>query len=140
MNEVLIIEDHPLVTGAIRKQIASAFPLVNATVCADVNTAKFFEVLLKVFNGERVFPPKDRASRFKNEMPRITKRQAQILQLVSRGLTSKQIGSRLFITKGTVNNHINAAMAALNICKRSHAAAKAIELGMIDPSAEFNDS
>jgi DNA-binding NarL/FixJ family response regulator len=89
----------------------------------------FSAALSKIFLGERVFPKA--APLPTSAVVRITRRQTEILGLVSSGYSSKQIALRLCLTEGTVNNHMNALMGVLNAATRSHAVAKAIELGLL---------
>lgn len=90
---------------------------------------EFSAGLAKVFDGERVFRLA-RATRAASAV-RITRRQAEVLDLVRRGYSSKQIAAHLGVAEGTVNNHMNAIMGVLDATSRSHAVAKAIELGLI---------
>jgi PAS domain S-box-containing protein len=62
----------------------------------------------------------------------ITKRELCILRLVVRGLTNQQIGRRLDLTAGTVRNHLGRIYPKLDVCDRTQAAVRAIELGLID--------
>jgi DNA-binding NarL/FixJ family response regulator len=61
----------------------------------------------------------------------LTRRQERLLDGVRRGLSSKQIAANCFLSEGSVNNCINSALRALNVTNRSHAVAKAIELGLL---------
>ncbi|WP_076999134.1 response regulator transcription factor [Variovorax sp. KK3] len=92
----------------------------------------FASALDQIFRGERCFAAAPPVDRMRDETTlRITRRQAQVLDLVRSGFSSKEIGRALGLSEGTVNNHINAAMAALNVKTRSHAVTKAIEGGML---------
>ena len=99
---------------------------------------EFAAALGKIFMGERCFASPPPGAHVKEESLRITRRQAQVLDLVRTGSSSKQIGRVLHLSEGTVNNHINAAMAALNVKTRSHAVAKAIESGMLSISLGYH--
>jgi DNA-binding NarL/FixJ family response regulator len=46
------------------------------------------------------------------EGPALTRREIEVLQLVSDGLSNKEIGTRLSITEGTVKNHVHNALEA----------------------------
>lgn len=50
---------------------------------------------------------------------RLTMRQIECARLVAEGLTSKEIARQLRLSPSTVDNHISAAMATLEIAKRS---------------------
>lgn len=54
---------------------------------------------------------------------RLSKRQIECLQLVGKGMTSKQIGRALDLAPSTVDNHIRAALERLRMDDRLEAAA-----------------
>jgi DNA-binding NarL/FixJ family response regulator len=56
----------------------------------------------------------------------LTRREAEILQLIATGLSNKEIASRLTITEGTVKNHVHHALEKLHLTNRVQAAAYAI--------------
>jgi two-component system response regulator DesR len=92
--------------------------------------AEFVSSIKCIMDGHATFARSQRA--VSSTSIRLTRRQTQILDLVRRGLHSKEIASKLFLSEGTVNNHIAAATKMLNATGRGHAVAKAIELGLID--------
>ena len=98
----------------------------------------FTKALDRIFKGERVFPPPINGHREIVEAIRLTRRQAEVLNLVRTGLSSKQIATVLGLSEGTVNNHINAMLTALEVGTRSHAVTKAIELGLLSVAAPTN--
>jgi DNA-binding NarL/FixJ family response regulator len=61
----------------------------------------------------------------------LTRRQVQILQLVSEGLENSQIGDRLFLSKETVKCHLYKAYQVLDARSRTDAAVKAYAAGVI---------
>ncbi len=62
-------------------------------------------------------------------MASITRRELEILQLVADGLTNKEIGKKLFITEGTVKNHVHNALEKLRVENRVQAAAYIVRQG-----------
>jgi DNA-binding NarL/FixJ family response regulator len=62
--------------------------------------------------------------------PLLTRREIQIMQLVSTGLSNKEIGSRLSITEGTVKNHVHNALEKLQLENRIQAAAYVVRHGL----------
>jgi two-component system nitrate/nitrite response regulator NarL len=62
--------------------------------------------------------------------PVLTRREIEILQLVSEGLSNKEIGTRLTITEGTVKNHVHNALEKLHLENRIQAAAYVVRQGM----------
>ena len=49
----------------------------------------------------------------------ITKRQYDVLQLMAKGYSNKQIATSLFLTEHTVKSHISALFTAMNACNRT---------------------
>ena len=62
--------------------------------------------------------------------PGLTRRELEILQLVSDGLSNKEIGVRLSITEGTVKNHVHNALEKLQLDNRIQAAAYVVRQGL----------
>jgi DNA-binding NarL/FixJ family response regulator len=83
--------------------------------------------------GVGTFPPSLPAPR--RTGVRLTTRQLEILEGIQRGLSSKQVATRMHLAEGTVNNQVAALMQLLEAESRSHAVAKAISLGLLDPSS-----
>lgn len=55
----------------------------------------------------------------------LTEREQQVLQLIARGLTNRQISSHLSISEATAENHIHHIYTKLGISNRSQAVAYA---------------
>ena len=62
--------------------------------------------------------------------PSITPRELEILQLVAEGMSNKEIGKRLYITEGTVKNHVHNALEKLHMKNRIQAAAYITRQGL----------
>ena len=58
-------------------------------------------------------------------------RELEVLALVAEGLSNREIGERLFITPGTVKNHVSDILAKLNVRDRTQATLQAQELGLL---------
>ncbi len=65
-----------------------------------------------------------------------TQRQLQVLRLVARGLSNKQIGERLFVSERTVKAYLSSVFEKLQVNKRSAAVATALRLGLIDAARD----
>jgi two-component system NarL family response regulator len=61
----------------------------------------------------------------------LTVREIEVLQMVARGLTNKEIGNALDISENTVRNHVNSIIEKLDVSDRTEAATTAIERGII---------
>lgn len=82
-----------------------------------------------IFRGERLFPGPPRNS--PDSLFSLTTRQLEVLGLVALGLSTKQAAAQLGLAIGTVENHMKAIRISLDVHSRSHAVAKAIEMGML---------
>ena len=61
----------------------------------------------------------------------LSRRETEILQLVSTGLTSQQIADRLRVTKATIDRHMEAVRSKLHAENKVDAVVKAIRWGLI---------
>jgi two-component system nitrate/nitrite response regulator NarL len=64
------------------------------------------------------------------ETPSLTRRELEVLRLVAEGLSNKEIASKLFITEGTVKNHVHNALEKLQLENRAQAAAYIVRKGL----------
>jgi len=61
---------------------------------------------------------------------KLTQREAEVLRLIAKGLTNADIADSLFLSDGTVRNHVSAILAKLGVNDRTHAAVIAIQHGL----------
>jgi DNA-binding NarL/FixJ family response regulator len=60
---------------------------------------------------------------------RLTKREVEVLALLSEGLSNAEIAQRLFISTKTAGNHVSNILTKLNLRSRTEAAAHVLRLG-----------
>ncbi|MDY7079808.1 MAG: response regulator transcription factor [Chloroflexota bacterium] len=61
---------------------------------------------------------------------KLTGREVDVLRLLARGLSNADIAARLYLSEGTVRNHISAILAKLDVSDRTQAAVIAIQHGL----------
>ena len=66
------------------------------------------------------------------DRPRLTERETEVLRLVARGLTAKQIAARLVLSHRTVENHVQNTLRKLQLHNRAELVRYAIEHGLDD--------
>lgn len=85
-----------------------------------------------VYENKRCVPP-DIAQRLLETIGReqLSQREIEVLTLVARGLTNKEIAKRLFISDKTARNHVVSCLLKLGANDRTEAATTAIRRGLI---------
>jgi LuxR family maltose regulon positive regulatory protein len=61
----------------------------------------------------------------------LSKREIEVLRLVARGLSNREIAQALYVTVGTVKKHLNNIFGKLEVGNRTQAAARARELRLL---------
>jgi DNA-binding NarL/FixJ family response regulator len=61
---------------------------------------------------------------------KLTEREIEVLRLIARGLSNADIADQLFLSDGTVRNHVSAILAKLGVSDRTQAAVIAIKHGV----------
>ncbi len=137
-------------TAALTKEFPTARVLMFTTYDGDediyrATQAGAFGYLLKssprtellaairaLAKGERFMPPAI-SSRLAARVagPDLSPRELEILQLLGRGLSNKEIGGQLFISEDTVKRHISNLFVKLKVNDRAQATAEAIRRGFI---------
>jgi two-component system NarL family response regulator len=98
----------------------------------DVAQAEFLEVLRAVHRGEYRLPPAV-AAQLAQRMPQaeLSAREREVLRLIVRGLSNKEIGATLAVTESTIKNHVNSIFIKLNVQDRTQAAMTALRRGIV---------
>jgi DNA-binding NarL/FixJ family response regulator len=83
------------------------------------------ELVRRAGEGQRVIslPRKD--------APQITPRQTEVLELLSSGRSTKEIGRELYLSEATVRNHIRGLLQAFGAHSQLEVLARARESGVI---------
>lgn len=105
---------------------------VHGYLLKDASEGEMVEAIRGVFAGKRYFPPAI-AARLADRMNRtsLTPREHQILKMLAKGLTNKEIGRVLGISENTARNHVNSIIEKLDVSDRTEAVATAIHQGLI---------
>ncbi|MCX8062774.1 MAG: response regulator transcription factor [Anaerolineales bacterium] len=110
----------------------------------DVSSEKLFEAIRSAAKGEYFLLPSITAkvvAEF-SRLPRIASRpgeaekilsprETEVLRLVATGISNKEIAERLFISEGTVKNHLSNILSKLNVKDRLQAVIRGRELGIL---------
>ncbi|WP_280437604.1 response regulator transcription factor [Nocardia carnea] len=66
------------------------------------------------------------------ERPALTERETEVLRLVAKGLSAKQIANRLHLSHRTIENHVQATLRKLQLANRVELTRYVIEQGLDD--------
>jgi DNA-binding NarL/FixJ family response regulator len=114
----------------------------SAYVLKDVTQRELLATIRRVLRGESVLDP-DIVVRVLGHMSGDTPQQAhlspvqlsprerEVLQLLTQGLTNREIARTLTVSVSTVKIHVEHILAKLGVSDRTQAAVRAIELGLL---------
>lgn len=107
----------------------------------DATLERLVEAILSAARGESVLQPsvaskvlaelrQPRQGSLDPERIGLSEREVQVLRLVARGASNKEIASALHLAEGTVKNHVTSILTKLEVGDRTQAALRARELGL----------
>ena len=100
----------------------------------EVDPVDIVEGIRRAAAGDMVLAP-DLAARvlkgMRSPLPRLTGREVEVLRLLARGSTNKEIARTLFVTEATVKSHLAHIFTKLDVDSRSRAIHVAQETGLI---------
>ena|SRR5205823_6938664 len=98
----------------------------------DISCTEIVEAVYAVHSGKIHFPQciKDRVSERKFQ-PSLSRRELEILEMVAKGFTNKEIGRAIQVSHFTVRNHVRHIIAKLEVGDRTEATTVAIQQGIL---------
>jgi DNA-binding NarL/FixJ family response regulator len=103
---------------------------VDAYVLKERSVDELIETIDKVMKGQKEYSP-ELLPMMLTKNP-LTDKEQEILQLIGKGLSSKEISSQLFLSDGTVRNYTSLIIDKLGADNRINAWHIAMDLGFID--------
>ena len=106
---------------------------VSGFILKDANVTEFYKTIRSVYEGSQVLPPHLTGSLFSQivehairgskpsiieESVRMTKRERQVIELISDGFTNKEIAQKLHISTYTVKSHVHNILEKLALNTR----------------------
>ena len=113
---------------------ASGYLLKSATA------AELVDAVRRTAAGAAVFTPglaglvlgEYRRTADDDSAPKLTARETEVLRLVAKGLTAKQVAERLVLSHRTVENHVQNTLSKLQLHNRAQLVRYAVEKGLAD--------
>ena len=137
----LIHRDHPGVPVVVLTMHADEDVVRKASsagaaayLVKDCTTGEIVDTLRRVAGGEVLLQPPARsgdASPEPGPEPLISKREAEVLQLIARGASTSEAAEELYISVKTVKNHLASVYQKLDSRDRTQAIIQAVRLGII---------
>ncbi|HEX3824621.1 MAG TPA: response regulator transcription factor [Mycobacteriales bacterium] len=103
-------------------------------VTKTISSTELVDAVRRVASGEAVFSPRlagfvldafaalpaagDQQPTFDRELDQLTPREREVLRLIARGYTYKEIGKELFISVKTVESHVSSVLRKLQLSTR----------------------
>jgi DNA-binding NarL/FixJ family response regulator len=110
---------------------------VNGYLLKDIDGDSLVAAIRGAARGEPQLHP-DVARRLMERMPapvdpfaELTPRERDVLLLLARGLSNKEIGLKLSLTEVTVKGYVSAVLSKLNVADRTQAALMAVRYGLV---------
>ncbi|HEX9123111.1 MAG TPA: response regulator transcription factor [Actinomycetota bacterium] len=122
--------DQGLVLEALRRG-------ARGYVLKDVDVVDLVKIIRAVRRGESGFDTRSAAlvvrslSGAEPARPKLTSREVEIVRLLARGLTNREIGQASFISESTVKFHLRNIMSKLEVRRRTEVVYAATRLGLL---------
>ena len=111
--------------------VAAAIRDAKLFMVKDTSASQLAEGIRRVHAGMHVVDPALAAESLAYGESPLTERETEILRVAGHGATARAIGEQLFLSPGTVRNHLSSAMAKLNASNRQEAIRIAADNGWL---------
>jgi DNA-binding NarL/FixJ family response regulator len=92
---------------------------------------RLLEAIRAVHRGDQYMPPEILTRVGERMLTHLSPREVEILHLLARGLSNKEIAAQLGVVEGTVKIHITSIFSKLGVCDRTQALIEAIKRGIV---------
>lgn len=92
---------------------------------------RLLEAIRAVHQGEQYVPPEISAKISSRVLSQLSSREIEVLKLITRGFSNKEIGTKLHIVESTVKVHVTNILVKLKVSDRTQAMVAAVKQGII---------
>lgn len=101
-------------------------------VVKDMKLTRLLDAIRIVHSGEKYVPPELALRMSEQAFSPLSERETEVLALIAKGNSNKEIGSLLGISEATVKLHVTNIFSKLEVTARTEALIVAIQRGLID--------
>jgi two-component system, NarL family, nitrate/nitrite response regulator NarL len=105
----------------------------------DADRLEITDAILAVHRGDTVLAPEVQAgvaaevrSRWRPDVPSLSERERQVLELIAEGMSAPEIGRHLYVSTATVKSHLQSLYEKLEVSERAAAVAVAMRRGLLE--------
>ena len=105
----------------------------------DADRLEITDAILAVHRGDTVLAPAVQAgvaaevrSRWRADVPSLSQRERQVLEMIAEGLSAPEIGRRLYLSPATIKRHLQNLYEKLGVSDRAAAVAEAMRRGLLE--------
>lgn len=121
--------------------LASIVAGASGYLLKNVNRSELLKAIRQVASGQSLLDPQQKqqvmsrmaTGSMTSPGEDLTEREREVLALVARGYTNKQIADALHVSEKTARNHVSHILEKLGLSRRSEAAAYAVEHKLVPP-------
>jgi DNA-binding NarL/FixJ family response regulator len=103
----------------------------SGVVVKEMALERLLEAIRMVHRGEQYVPPEIAARVGERLLAQLSPREIEVLQLVAKGRSNKEIGAELGVVEGTVKIHLTNILSKLGVSDRTQAIVVAVKRGII---------
>ncbi len=103
----------------------------SGIVLKEMSLDRLLEAIRVVHRGEQYIPPEVAVRVGERMLAQLSPREIEVIQLLGRGLSNKEIGAKLGVVEGTVKIHITSIFGKLGVCDRTQALIEAVKRGIV---------
>ncbi len=92
---------------------------------------RLLEAIRSIHRGDRYVPPEIATRMNGRVLSQLSARELDVLKLVAKGMSNKEIGSELNVVEGTVKVHLTNILSKLGVSDRTQAILTAVKRGII---------
>lgn len=100
-------------------------------VVKEMALERLLEAIRKVHQGEQYIPPEISTRMSGRVLSPLSPREIEVLALIAKGLSNKEIAARLELVEGTVKVHITSIFSKMRVLDRTQAILAGVKQGII---------